>query len=190
MRLGIFGGSFDPPHLGHTMACLWALESGEVDRVLLVPVARHAFGKEAEAPFEQRVAMARLAVERLGEGAEVSDIEGRRPGINYMVDTLRELSVARPATEFRLIVGSDVAEEVSKWRMADAVVAMAPLLELPRPRTGERFDERPGALPPISSTAVRQALRSGTDVSLFLSARVRDYIRQHGLYRADAPEPS
>jgi len=181
-RVAVFGGSFDPPHLGHALACFWALESGQVDRVLLIPAALHAFGKQYTARFDQRMAMCRLAVQRLADAVSVSDIEGRRPGVSYMVDTLRALEQEMPASTFRLLVGTDVAQEVHKWRESEEVLRRAPLLELPRPLPGQRFDERPGALPPISSTQVRDALKSGHGVEHLLAATVTAYIRSHGLY--------
>jgi nicotinate-nucleotide adenylyltransferase len=187
MRLGIFGGSFDPPHLGHVLGCLWALETGEVDRVLLVPVGQHAFGKQTGASFEHRLIMCRLAVARLGEAVEVSDVEGRRAGTSFMVDTLRQLASERPGDTFRLICGSDVATEISKWREPHEVLRLAPPLELPRPRRGAAVEENPGALPPISSTHIRELLRTASPVASLLGKSVRDHIATHHLYRESAP---
>lgn len=182
-RLGIFGGSFDPPHLGHTLACLWALESGEVDGIVMIPTARHAFGKQPSASFTDRMAMCRVAVSRLGDLVEVSDMEGRREGVSYMADTLREVLAERPGISLRLIVGTDVAGEVSKWRDSAEVLRLSPLLVLPRLMPGDSILERPGALPAISSTQVRESLRSGSDAMHFIGHDVREYIRTHGLYR-------
>lgn len=182
-RLGVFGGTFDPPHLGHTLAALWCLETGEVDRVLVVPVAEHAFGKRPAASFAQRLEMCRLAMERLGDGAEITDIEGRRPGVSYMVETLRSLQEEMPEAALRLIVGTDVVRDLPKWRAGEEVQRLAPPLVLPRPEDDARFADHPGALPPISSTAVRKALRTGRGIEHLISARVRAYIKEQGLYR-------
>lgn len=192
MRTAVFGGSFDPPHLGHVLACLWALECGEVDRVVLIPVARHAFGKVHGAPFEHRLEMCRRAVARLGGGVLVSDIEARREGVSYMVDTLRLLREELPdTTELRLLVGSDVAADVPRWRNGAEVVRLAPVLELPRPHPEERFGDRPGALPPISSTEARRALaqQDAAALRLLIPASVREYIATQNLYRPGAPTP-
>ncbi|CAN5363096.1 nicotinate (nicotinamide) nucleotide adenylyltransferase [soil metagenome] len=183
MRYAVFGGSFDPPHLAHAMACLWALESGEVDRVLLVPVGRHAFGKKNVASFEHRVQMCHLAVARLRDAVFVSDIESRREGASYMVDTLRLLADEHPGAQFRLLAGTDVVEEFPKWKDLAEVLRRAPLLELPRAAPNELFADRPGALPLISSTAVRDALRTGRDAELLVAKSVREYIEAHKLYR-------
>lgn len=183
MRYGFFGGSFDPPHLGHTLACLWALETEEVDRVLMVPVARHPFGKAFSASFADRAEMCRLATSRLGNAVEVSTIEGRREGVSYTIDTLRALRAEDPKADFRLIAGSDVIGDLPKWREGGEVLRLAPPLELPRPIAGERFADRPGALPPISSTQAREALLAEDPLAeSLLSAAVRRYIRTHGLY--------
>lgn len=180
-RLGIFGGSFDPPHMAHTMAVLWALESGEVDRVIVVPVAQHAFGKRPAAPFHHRLEMCRLAMVLFADRVEVNAIESQREGPSYMVDTLRELARQHPAATFRLLAGSDVAGEIPQWREGTEVLRLAPLLEIPRPRPGDpagRF-----TLPDISSTATREALRSRGDAGYLLSHTVRSYIREQRLYR-------
>lgn len=182
-RIGIFGGTFDPPHLGHTLACLWALETGEVDRVMMVPVGRHAYGKAPGASFEQRVAMCRLALYHLGAAGAVSTAEDR-PGVSYMVDTLRLLQSTHPDAQFRLMVGTDVAVDVIKWREGAEVLRLAPPLPMPRPVVGVPLDQQPGALPPISSSQVRAELASGGDAASLLGHRVREYIRIHRLYSA------
>jgi len=189
--IGVFGGSFDPPHIAHAMCIVWALESGAVDRVAMVPAARHAFHKARHAPYEHCLAMCRLAVAGLGDRVLVSDAEGLRPGFSYMIDTLATLIAGHPAARFRLIVGSDVAAEVATWREGPRVKELAPPLEIPRGRTGERVGDRPFFLPNISSTAAREALRSGGDCHMMLCKPVREYIRRHGLYGLPAePTPS
>jgi nicotinate-nucleotide adenylyltransferase len=185
MRFGIFGGTFDPPHLGHAMACLWALETGEVDRVLMIPTARHAFGKQPAAGFDHRLAMCRLAARHLGEHVEISDIEGRREGVSYMVDTLRALAADRPGATFRLLVGTDIVGDVPKWRESAEILRLAPLLVLPRLLPGDRPEARPGALPAVSSTVVRAALRGHGSTGELIARSVRDYITANRLYEQD-----
>jgi nicotinate-nucleotide adenylyltransferase len=179
MTYGVFGGSFDPPHLAHAMACLWALESGAIDRVILIPVAVHAFGKTPGANFAHRLAMCRLVAARFGDAVEVNDTEGRRAGTSFMIDTLRELHRERPRAGFRLIAGSDVVGEIPKWRESAEVLRLAPVLEIPRPGGGAAL---PNALPDISSSIVRDRLRAGLPMEGWLSANVSDYIRSNGLY--------
>jgi len=173
-RIGIFGGSFDPPHLGHVSGARWALESGEIERVIAIPVGIHAFGKLAGAPFAHRVAMTRIAFHDMTQ-VSVDEREGRRSGTTYTIDTLYELTSENPGASFRLIAGSDVRAEVAKWRSGDVVLRMAPLLELPRMDAGP--------LPKVSSTDIRHILRDGGDTSALVPAAVREYIDANGLYR-------
>lgn len=182
-RLGIFGGTFDPPHRSHVFAVLWALQSGEVDRVLMVPTAQHAFGKQPTASFEHRLEMCRQATREIAEGLViVSDIEGRRDGTSYMIDTLRALAGEYPGDPMRLIVGSDILGEMHLWREPEEVRRLAPLLIVSR--LGHTGGDDLGQLPRLSSTDVRRALQADEDAARLLPHRVVEYIRANGLYRA------
>lgn len=189
MRLGIFGGTFDPPHRAHAMAVLWALQSGEVDRVLVVPMARHPFGKDPAAPFAERVAMCRLLVaEFAADCVEVSDIEGRREGVSYTIDTVRHLAAERPGVALRLVVGTDIIDDLPRWREGEELVRLAPPLVVPRiveDARDERLGLRPGALPMLSSTLIREMLARGQDVDHLLPRRIADRIRERKLYHRD-----
>jgi nicotinate-nucleotide adenylyltransferase len=184
VRTGIFGGTFDPPHLAHTMAVVWALESGEVDRVLVIPTARHAFGKEPLAGFDDRMAMCRLAMASLAPGlVEVNPVESERDAVSYMVDTVRLLAGRHPVDTFRLVIGSDIVADLPKWRESAALVRLAPPLVVPRIVPGSaEFGPRPGALPMMSSSEVRRLLASGAPAAGMVPARVLDYMRAGGLY--------
>lgn len=183
VRAGIFGGSFDPPHYGHVLAALWALESGEIDRLLVIPVGRHAFGKQAGASFEHRLEMCRVAFRRFGDAVVIDDREGRREGTTYAIDTLHELTAEYPTWTWRYLVGSDVAAEIATWRSGAEVTRLAPPLVVPRLDVTRALGEQPGALPLVSSTAIRMALKSGSSTAHLLTAPVREYISAHGLYR-------
>lgn len=181
-RLGVFGGTFDPPHRSHVFAVLWALQSGEVDRVLVVPTAEHAFGKRPGAAFGQRLEMCRLAMQELAEGlVEISDLEGRRDGPSYMVDTLRSLHAEHPESNLRLIVGSDILAEMHLWKKPEEVQRLAPLLVVPR--LGHASENDLGQLPRISSTDVRGMIGCGEEVGHLVPHRVLAFIRDNGLYR-------
>ncbi len=181
VRFGFFGGSFDPPHLAHTLAALWALETGEVDRVLVVPAARHPFGKECGASWEDRLEMCRLAFRRLEPDVEVSDIEGRLGGVSYTHRTITELLAARPGSSFRLLTGSDIVDDLPKWKNGPELLELAPVLELPRP--GGASAAEGVYLPDVSSTRVREALAGGQPAEGLLGFEVRRYIAGRGLYR-------
>jgi nicotinate-nucleotide adenylyltransferase len=182
MRVAFFGGSFDPPHVGHVLGATYALSSGQVDRVLCVPVFAHPFAKSLSA-FEHRLAMARLAFQTLTR-AEVSDIERTLPTPNYTWHTLQALRQQHPEWQLRLLAGSDVFAERHKWQHFDEVVQLAPPLLLPRagvPGTQETV------LPEVSSSQVRALLRDEPITSPRLTAlvprNVLEYTAAHGLYR-------
>jgi nicotinate-nucleotide adenylyltransferase len=152
VRLGVFGGSFDPPHVAHVLAVQAVLASGEVDRVLVLPVHGHAFGKRMES-FEHRARMCRLAFGDVA-GAEVSELERELPPPNYTLHTLEALQRRHPEAELRLVVGGDVLRDRGKWYHWDEVTRLAPLIALGR--VGVSTSDAPApALPDVSSTEVR-----------------------------------
>lgn len=180
--LALYGGTFDPPHVAHAMAVHWLLMQPGIDGVLVVPAAQHAFGKEPGAPFEHRLAMVRLAVAHLDpERVETSDIEGRRDGTSYTIDTVRTILRERPGVALRLAIGSDNLKDLPKWRESAELRRLAPPVVVPR--IVSAGDVRPGALPMVSSTHVRELLAGGEDAAGLVPAAVMEYVRRHGLYR-------
>ena len=132
MRLGVLGGTFDPIHVGHLAAAKVAIDCAHLDRVLFVPSAQPPHRVAATAPAEDRLAMCRLAVE--GEPRfEVSDVEVKRGGRSYTVDTLDELQGAHPQDELLLILGWDAARLFRTWREPDRVSALASVVIVTRP---------------------------------------------------------
>src|SRR5690606_9169366 len=113
MRVAVFGGSFDPPHLAHQQAVRHLLRSPEVDRVLVVPVYEHAFDK-ALAPFEHRVRMCELSMLE-DDRVTVSRIEASLGRPSYTLHTLRALHQQHPSWSLRLVVGADVLHDATKW---------------------------------------------------------------------------
>lgn len=180
--LALFGGSFNPPHIGHVLAVTYVLATQPVDGALVVPVFEHAFGKEL-APFADRMALAEAAMAWLPR-VEVSDVEKRFGGESRTLFTLRELQRQRPGDSFRLVIGSDVLPDLPKWHRWDLIESMAPPIVL-----GRAGHEHPGAppamLPEVSSTALRAHARSGTlaEVAHLVPTRVREAIEARGLYR-------
>lgn len=185
MQVAFFGGSFDPPHVGHVLAAAYALSTGQVSKVLCVPVFAHAFAKPLS-DFEHRLAMARLAMQPLRD-VEVSDIEaelGRGSTPNYTVHTLQALQQRHPDWQLRLMVGSDVLADHEKWQHFDEVVKLAPPLVLVRagvPGTTEPL------LPDVSSSQVRALLQRGAaaagQLATLVPHAVLQHITAHGLYR-------
>lgn len=178
--IAVFGGSFNPPHLAHQMACLVVLETEPVDELWLVPTWRHPFDKDL-VDFEHRVEMCRRATAVFGGRVQVSRIEEELGGdASRTLDTLEALASRGPDDELRLVIGADILAETDKWHRWDEVVRLAPPLVIGR--TGYRSDAEV-TLPPVSSTDIRERLRRGEDVVPLVSRSVMDYIAGRGLYR-------
>jgi len=178
-QIGVFGGSFNPPHVGHVLACSFALSAWNLERVLVVPSFNHPFGKPLVA-FEHRVQMLELALRHLGNSVKVSQVEKDLGGVSYTVETLRELTRRQPGQQLRLIVGSDILGETAKWYKFEEIEQIAPLLVIPR--LGAEAATAGCYLPEVSSTDIRQQLRDRTSAGVALPHLVREYIQQHQLY--------
>ncbi|MDJ0764818.1 MAG: nicotinate-nicotinamide nucleotide adenylyltransferase [Myxococcota bacterium] len=181
MVIGVFGGTFDPPHLGHLGVADRVISSGLADEVWFIPCRDHRFGK-TPAPYDARLAMCRLLINGR-EGMRVSDIESTlaRPGYTYdLVVTLKD---TYPDHAFRLIAGADVYHERDKWHRYDEIARLAPPIYLAR--EGVPPIDLPALEAPIgaSATTIRERLRSGKGPLDLVPAAVLDYIAQHGLYR-------
>ncbi len=181
-EIAILGGSFNPPHVAHLMAAYWALATQRVSGVWLLPAFRHPFGK-ALAPYEHRVEMCRLAAEPI-RGVEVCTAEAELAGdplVGKTARTLEHLVARYPDRRFALIVGADVLAETSKWYRFDRVRELARLVVIGR--AGYPGAEGSPALPEISSSAIREKVQRGGDVSALVPASVLRYIEEKGLYR-------
>ena len=186
--VGVFGGSFDPPHAGHVMLAAYALSVAPIDSLLVVPTFQHPFGKDLAA-YDHRVTMCERAF-RVLAGASVSRIEEEIGGDSYTVRTLEELARRMPDAKFRLVVGADVLKDTSRWRSFDRVRELAPPFivgRLGEAREGGTDRVMAGApdLPAISSTTARDGYGTGRDVALLVPREVDAYVRAHRLYGAD-----
>ncbi len=188
-QIGIFGGSFNPPHVGHTLATLWALQTHAIDQVWWVPTCQHAFSKHL-APFEHRLDMCKIAVENINN-VEVSTIEQQIGGESRTIDTIKALRELHPDTDFWLIVGGDILNETDKWKNWDELITLVRLLvvgregfKLDKPDPGEPF-----RLPDVSSTSIRDALARFDYKALgpWLPRKVIDYIILNELYGSLRP---
>ncbi len=198
-NIGILGGTFDPPHLGHLAVAQAAIDNAALDRVLLVPtrIPPHKMRHDIS-PVNHRLQMTRLlALEN--RQLSVCEIELSRAGRSYTIDTLIALRDLMPDAAFRLLLGEDMASEFHTWRQSEKLMQYAPPMVAARP--GSRFpaghmrgmpdsmrqkleESRMNIAPvDISSTAIRAAVAAGRPVSHLLTARVYDYIMKHGLYR-------
>ncbi|MBR6258852.1 MAG: nicotinate (nicotinamide) nucleotide adenylyltransferase [Oscillospiraceae bacterium] len=135
MKIGIYGGTFDPPHLGHTKAANAAKEALGLDRLMFIPtyIPPHKELGEGALSAEERLELTCLAAGKI-PGAEVSDIETARGGRSYTVDTLTEIKRQNPSSELFLIMGTDMFLSVDTWREAERIFRLASLAVIPRHR--------------------------------------------------------
>ncbi|MBR3848150.1 MAG: nicotinate-nucleotide adenylyltransferase [Oscillospiraceae bacterium] len=197
MRIGIMGGTFNPPHKGHINAARAARKELSLSRLILIPSSTppHKQMADASATPEQRLCMTRLMAEELS--CEVSDTEILRGGTSYTVDTLRELCAKNPTDELWFIMGTDMFLTLEKWREPEEIMRLANIAVVPRNEAdrerlmqhAEYLEEKYGAgarimkteALEISSTEIRDAIRNGNP-SEYLPDAVFEYIKQNNLY--------
>ncbi len=208
MKVGIFGGSFDPIHEGHVNLAKYVLDHTDLDEVWLMVSPRNPLKDHGPiATDRQRLEMARLAVEGI-PGIRVSDFEFNLPIPSYTYNTLTELKKAYPDTDFRLIIGGDNWADFDRWRNPEEILTDFGVIVYPRPgetlqpptEKGKQKRENVTILQsapkmPISSTQIRQMIKSdpstfnsqnspfrGAGGSSTLSPAVSSYIQTHHLY--------
>ncbi len=189
MRVGIFGGSFDPVHFGHLILAEQCLEQGKLDRVDFVPAPRPPHKTQGTyASFEQRVEM--LTVALMGQSQfRVNTCEQNRPGLSYTVDTLRHLHASEPGNEWFLILGMDSVHDLETWRDPQGIAKLCTLMIVKRP--GIQHDEPPvffrshyidAPLIEISSTDLRRRVADQRSIRYLVPDSVRTFIQSEKLY--------
>lgn len=202
MKLGIFGGSFNPIHVGHLVAARDALERVGLDRIAFLPCGRppHKIGRRlAPAPHRAAMIEAAIAVE---DRMELDRRELERTGRSYTIDTVLELRAERPAAEIFLLIGADVLFELPTWKDVRRLLELCTVVPLARPGFARPADPAAQIRLPrpwpdrlvarwtdihgmdISSTEIRRRLARGLPVRYFLPESVETYIRKHHLYGA------
>jgi nicotinate-nucleotide adenylyltransferase len=194
VRLAIFGGSFDPPHIGHLLAASDACDQLGLEKLIFVPAATQPLkAGRAVANAEQRMAMVRLAVAS-DPRFEVSAVEIERGGLSFTVDTLSHFAERYPSAELYLLVGADVMGSFEQWREPERILQLARLVLLER-NTGEsgkladgigkgyEVTRLPTRRVDISSTEIRERVRQNKPIRGFVTDDVAAYIARDGLYR-------
>ncbi len=180
MRIALFGGAFDPPHLGHVLAATWAMSCAEVDEVWILPVAKHAYGKPM-LPWPQRWELCRAAFSGLGF-ARLRDDELRNPE-GYTFTLVERLRAAHPGHRWLLVGGTDTHRDLANWYRGADLARLVEVIAVPR----RGYDDaHPAALPAISSTQVRERLRVGRPADDLLPAPVARILAINDWYR-EAP---
>ncbi len=191
-KIGIFGGAFDPPHIGHLIAVQYAAEQLSLDKVIFVPCGNHPF-KEGKlvASAEQRFAMTKLAI--AGNPIfDVSDVEIRKDGKSYTFETLEHFSSLYPDGTLSFLIGTDNIRDFSSWKHPEKIVELATVVVLNRevvriPKQENEFMARFLYLDTptieISSTEVRNRLAEHKTVRYMIRNGVELFLDMTGLYR-------
>lgn len=187
MKLGLFGGTFDPPHLGHVLAAIDATEALGLDQLIWVPAATQPL--KAGVPLADgvhRLEMTRLAT-ALDPRFSVEALEVERGGLSFTIDTLRAFRERQPGAALFLLLGADAAALLPKWRDPEGIRAMAEVVVLTRGGGGPMLPAGVRTLATrrvdISATEIRARVRLGRSIRGFVPDAVEAYIAAHGLYR-------
>lgn len=170
--IAIFGGTFDPIHLGHLRLAVELQEKHKFKEVRFVPCKNPVFKKAPTISLEHRIAMLKLAIKDQPHFV-VDESERRRTGPSYMIDTLVDLQTQMPKEKFTLIMGSDAFEDFYRWHCCEDIIALAKLLVVPRGGNQSL---------PIASSAIRKLLMQKKSPRYLISDAVWKYIIKHGLY--------
>ncbi len=195
LRIGMFGGAFDPPHLAHVALGRAAVEQLSLDMLRVFPTGQAWHKARTLTPAEHRLAMTRIAFADVPH-AVVDGRELARSGPTYTVDTLRELRAEYPDAQLVLVIGADQAEALAGWRESAAIPSLATIAIAERARPAQTpapFDAShvPGGhwLPvalapmPVSATAIRERAAAGQGIAHLVPTGVAGYIDQHHLYQ-------
>lgn len=179
MRIGLYGGSFNPPHIGHSLVCHYLLQTTALEKIWLIPTYRHPFGKPLEA-YDARLELCQRLAQPFDGHVEVSDIERQIDAVSYTIDTVRCLLARHPDHTFDWIIGADILRETSKWKDYDLLRQLVSFQVLGRQgfEGGELL-----TMPEVSSTQIRQRLADGLPVDHLMPKAVLAYVLEQGLYR-------
>ncbi len=197
MDIGIFGGSFNPPHLAHLIVAEVVRDQFGLEEVWWIPSRQPPHKPGASlAPARDRLEMTRQAT--AGHPAfQVKDLEIRRSGTSYTIDTICALQEVHPDMDFALIIGSDSLHDFASWRRPEDIVERVPLIVYKRPGAvlaprasyfAGRVHFADAPLLEISGTEIRARRRQGRSVRYLVPEAVRAYMEAHGLYVAEPGE--
>jgi nicotinate-nucleotide adenylyltransferase len=188
-RIGLFGGSFDPVHIGHLLVSQAAREELRLDRLFFILAAQSPF-KPSRQPTAAHLRLRMLRLALAGwDWCEVDDQEIRRGGVSYSIDTVRDYASRLPGAELYYLIGSDHVSQLDKWREADQLASLAQFVVIPRPgqaiaTLAAPFRGRQLTGFPItaSSSQIRERVKTGLSLEPLIPAAVAELIRNNGLY--------
>lgn len=192
VKIGFLGGSFDPVHFGHLLAAQDAFEQHQLDRLILVPAAQAPLKpNDVQSSSEDRLAMLRAAIE-WDKRFEISDIELRRGGVSYTIDSARYFRALYPQDELYWVIGGDQLPKLHLWKDIAELARLVEFIFLERPGypvkarpdiPGLRLHRCDGHLLAISSTELRERTRRNLSLDYFVPHKAIVYIQEHSLYR-------
>jgi nicotinate-nucleotide adenylyltransferase len=192
LKIGFLGGSFDPVHFGHLLAAQDVYEQYQFDRLILVPAAQAPLKpKEVQSSLEDRLVMLRAAIE-WDKRFEISDIELRRGGVSYTIDSVRHFRAMFPDDELYWIIGGDQLPRMNLWKDIEELARIIEFIFLERPGhpakptpeiPGLRLHRCDGHLIEISSSELRDRVRRGLSLHYFCPQKVINHIEARQLYR-------
>ena len=194
MRIGILGGSFDPIHNGHLALARESQRQFDLQKILFVPtlIPPHKVKDSALSPAPVRARIVELAIQGQKDW-ELCDIELKRQGISYTVDTLRELHKEYPQGKFFFIAGADSFHDLKQWKEPDQIMKLSEWIVAPRPSYGLPAQMPPGfhklqiAPMSISATELRQKIEQGREVSEWIPEKVLEYLKRMNIYQRVNP---
>jgi len=187
--IGLFGGSFDPVHLGHLLVAQAAREELGLSRLFFIPAAQSPFKPDRQpTPANQRLRLLRLAL--AGKAwCEIDEQEIRRGGVSYSIDTVRDYSRRFPGTQLFYLIGADHVSQLPKWRAAGELAALVEFVVIPRPGQSETPFRKPfrgrtlaGFPLGVSSSQIRARVKAGRSIGHLVPERVAEAIGNNRLY--------
>lgn len=184
-KIGLLGGTFDPPHMGHLLIAEEVSHSLNLDEVWFIPSYQPPHKEAARTQAEHRVNMVRLATED-NDRFFVNTIEVDRQGLSYTLDTIRALKEEHPTYEFHFIIGADMVEYLPKWQKIDELMDLIPFVGVKREgfQLKTPFSIREVEIPlfEVSSSMIRSRMNKNGTTRYLLPEQVRSYIRENKLY--------
>jgi nicotinate-nucleotide adenylyltransferase len=185
MKIGILGGTFNPPHIGHLILAQEVKEKAGLDKVLFIPTNIPPHKESYNVDAHHRINMVKLAIAGNKDFA-VSDIEIKRGGISYTIDTVRELKTIYPQAKFYLIAGSDLANAFPTWKYFDQLRRAITIIVVRRKEYPlKNKDQFPiiNVFPMgIASSKIRNLVKQGLSIRYLVNDKIAGYIKQHKLY--------
>ena len=188
-KVGILGGTYNPPHIGHLIIANEVKHALQLDEVRLMPTALPPHkNADNEVTIEQRLEMVKLAVEDT-PGLTVSSFEVDRGGVSYTFDTMMRLTEEEPNTAFYFIIGGDMIDQLDTWHRIDELVELITFIGVNRPgwKSETDYPVKLVDIPEIdlSSTVLRDRFKTGGPVTFLMPKSVEAFIRREGLYHVD-----